>query len=50
MFGGSLLMYTLLAVENKKRRNGKWDHWVEGKTSVQINALGDRRPDFFYAL
>lgn len=50
MLGGSLLMYVLLDRENKKRRRGERDHWVEGKTVAEINALGDKRPDFMYTL
>lgn len=50
MFCGSLLMQTLLGMENKKRRSGERDHWVEGKTETEINALGDKRPDFIYTL
>ncbi|OAQ68887.1 MFS transporter [Pochonia chlamydosporia 170] len=50
MFGGSVLFATLLSIENKKRRNGERDHWVEGKTEKEINALGDKRPDFLYTL
>ncbi|TWU72757.1 hypothetical protein ED733_002484 [Metarhizium rileyi] len=50
MFGGSLLFATLLSIENKKRRRGERDHWIEGKTEEQIHALGDKRPDFLYTL
>ncbi|KND92941.1 putative transporter [Tolypocladium ophioglossoides CBS 100239] len=50
MFCGSLLMQTLLGIENNKRRNGERDHWIEGKTEAEINALGDKRPDFIYTL
>ncbi|KJZ77938.1 hypothetical protein HIM_02575 [Hirsutella minnesotensis 3608] len=50
MFCGSLLMYVLLARENKKRLSGQRDHWIEGKTVDEINALGDKRPDFIYTL
>ncbi|KAI0125646.1 major facilitator superfamily transporter [Xylariales sp. AK1849] len=50
LLGGSLLMTTLLRNENKKRRAGKRDHWVEGKTVQEIEALGDQRPDFNYTL
>ncbi|KAK2605840.1 hypothetical protein QQS21_003794 [Conoideocrella luteorostrata] len=48
MFGGSLLFTSMLSMENKKRRRGERDHWVEGKTEAEINALGDKRPDFMY--
>lgn len=50
IFGGSLLMMFLLRQENKKRIAGERDHWVEGKTSQEIHAMGDKRPDFLYTL
>ncbi|QPG94692.1 hypothetical protein C2857_006737 [Epichloe festucae Fl1] len=50
MFGGSLLFATLLSMENKKRRRGERDDWVQGKTEAEINALGDKRPDFLYTI
>ncbi|KAB5551027.1 major facilitator superfamily domain-containing protein [Coniochaeta sp. 2T2.1] len=50
LFGGSVLMTTLLRIENARRRRGERDHWVEGKTDKEIDALGDRRPDFMYTL
>ncbi|KAI0452763.1 major facilitator superfamily domain-containing protein, partial [Xylaria acuta] len=48
LFGGSLLMTTLLRIENKKRREGKRDYLAEGKTEAELDRLGDGRPDFFY--
>ncbi|KAK7951344.1 transporter [Apiospora aurea] len=50
LFGGSLLMTTLLRIENRKRREGKRDYLIEGKTEQEIDLLGDRRPDFIYTL
>jgi MFS family permease len=50
LLGGSVLMTILLRIENKKRRDGKRDHWIEGKSQREIEALGDQRPDFFYTL
>lgn len=50
LFGGSLLMTILLRIENKKRREGKRDHLIEGKTEKEIDQLGDHRPDFTYTL
>lgn len=50
LLGGSLLMTTLLRIENKKRREGKRDYLIEGKSQEEIAALGDQRPDFFYTL
>ncbi|KAK8049652.1 hypothetical protein PG994_011382 [Apiospora phragmitis] len=35
---------------NRKRREGKRDYLVEGKTEQEIDALGDHRPDFMYTL
>ncbi len=48
LFGGSLLMTTLLRIENAKRRRGDRDVWIEGLTEKEIEALGDMRPDFIY--
>ncbi|KAI0553780.1 major facilitator superfamily domain-containing protein [Xylaria curta] len=48
LFGGSILMTTLLRIENKKRREGKRDYLAEGKTEAELDRLGDGRPDFFY--
>jgi hypothetical protein len=50
LLGGSLLMTTLLRIENKKRRQGKRDYLAEGKTHAEMEALGDQRPDFYYTL
>ncbi|ORY57459.1 major facilitator superfamily transporter [Pseudomassariella vexata] len=50
LFGGSLLMHVLLRIENKKRREGKREYLIEGKSPQEIDALGDERPDFFYTL
>ena len=50
LFGGSVLMYALLRLENARRRRGERDSWVEGKTREEIDALGDKRPDFLYTL
>ncbi|TVY34449.1 putative transporter [Lachnellula subtilissima] len=45
---GSTVMHFLLERENAARRAGKRDHWVQGKTEREIEALGDKRPDFLY--
>ncbi|KAI5859577.1 MFS general substrate transporter [Durotheca rogersii] len=50
LFGGSLLMTVLLRVENRRRREGKRDYRVEGKSAAEIEALGDNRPDFIYTI
>ncbi|THW49406.1 pantothenate transporter liz1 [Aureobasidium pullulans] len=48
LFGGSIVTHFLLEAENKKRRAGERDHWVEGKDDAEIRMLGDKRPDFLY--
>ncbi|KAI1166900.1 major facilitator superfamily domain-containing protein [Nemania serpens] len=48
LFGGSLLMTTLLRIENKKRREGKRDYLAEGKTEDELDRMGDARPGFIY--
>jgi MFS family permease len=50
LFGGSILTRMMLVSENKKRRNGLRDVWVEGKSEEEIRVMGDRRPDFEYML
>ncbi|RYP23347.1 hypothetical protein DL767_008843 [Monosporascus sp. MG133] len=45
LFGGSLLMTTLLRAENKRRRAGERDYLLEGKGQQEIAVLGDKRPD-----
>ncbi|KAH7391855.1 major facilitator superfamily domain-containing protein [Pyrenochaeta sp. MPI-SDFR-AT-0127] len=50
LFGGSIVTRMLLAWENKKRRAGARDVWVEGKSEEEVQELGDKRPDFFYTL
>ncbi|KAG5928395.1 hypothetical protein E4U53_002680 [Claviceps sorghi] len=50
MFGGSLLFATALDRENKKRRRGERDRWVQGMTEAEMDRLGDKRPDFLYTL
>jgi hypothetical protein len=50
VFCGSLLMYVMLARENKKRLAGERDHAVEGKSAEEIHEMGDKRPDFLYTL
>ncbi|RKU45327.1 hypothetical protein DL546_007552 [Coniochaeta pulveracea] len=48
LFGGSVFMTLMLRRENAKRRRGERDHWAVGKTDKEVEALGDKRPDFFY--
>jgi hypothetical protein len=50
LFGGSLVTRFLLAWENKKRRQGTRDAWVDGKSEQEITEMGDKRPDFLYTL
>jgi MFS family permease len=50
LLGGSIALELLLMRENKLRREGKRDHWVEGLTEKEAEKLGDRRPDFIYTL
>ncbi|KAI4115913.1 MAG: hypothetical protein LQ345_003570 [Seirophora villosa] len=50
LLGGSALQYVLLRRENARRRAGKLDHMVAGKSEKEIEAMGDVRPDFLYTL
>lgn len=50
LLGGSLVQHIGLRMENKKRRQGKLDHLLEGKSEEEIDKLGDHRPDFIYTL
>ena len=50
LLGGSILMEVLLMRENRLRREGKRDHWVEGLNEKEAEKLGDKRPDFMYTL
>ena len=43
LLGGSVIQHLLLRAENAKRRAGKRDVWIEGKTEAEITALGDKR-------
>lgn len=43
LLGGSALQYVLLRAENAKRRAGKRNMWVEGKSEAEVEALGDKR-------
>lgn len=50
LLGGSVVTRFMLARENKKRLAGHRDGWVEGKNPKEVEALGDKRPDFIYTL
>lgn len=43
LLGGSALQHVWLRAENAKRRAGKRNVWVEGKSETEVEALGDRR-------
>lgn len=43
LLGGSVLQRLLLQAENAKRRSGKRDHRITGKSAEQIKLLGDGR-------
>ncbi|KAF2242777.1 MFS general substrate transporter [Trematosphaeria pertusa] len=50
LFGGSVMTRFLLQWENRKRKRGDRDAWIEGKSEQEIEMLGDKRPDFIYTL
>lgn len=50
LFGGSIAVHLALRRENKLRKSGKRDHWMEGKNAEEIRMMGDVRPDFIYTL
>lgn len=50
LFVGSIVTRFMLVKENKKRRNGSRDVWVEGKDEQEVHEMGDKRPDFMYTL
>lgn len=50
LLGGSIVQTLLLRRENGLRRAGKRDHWVEGLSPKEVEALGDKRPDFLYTV
>ncbi|KAF2199437.1 hypothetical protein GQ43DRAFT_398772 [Delitschia confertaspora ATCC 74209] len=50
LFGGSIFMHFMLRRENKLRKSGRRDHWMEGKTAEEVRMMGDVRPDFIYTL
>lgn len=50
LFGGSIFMHLMLRRENRLRKAGQRDHWLEGKSAEDIRMMGDVRPDFIYTL
>lgn len=45
---GTILVYIMLKIENRKRRNGERDDMHAGKSEYEIQVMGDKRPDFIY--
>ncbi|KAK5137597.1 hypothetical protein LTR08_007892 [Meristemomyces frigidus] len=50
LLGGSLATHFGLVAENKKKLAGKRDGLLQGKSEAEIEALGDRKPDFIYTV
>ena len=50
LLGGTVFMYTMLGIENRKRKSGKRDNMHAGMTPDEIWVAGDKRPDFIYTL
>jgi len=50
LLGGSIILELLLVRENTARRSGKRNHLIEGLHAQEVEALGDKRPDFVYTL
>ncbi|KAF2725299.1 MFS general substrate transporter [Polychaeton citri CBS 116435] len=50
LLGGTIFIYTMLRIENRKRRSGARDNMHEGKTTEEVWVAGDNRPDFIYTL
>ncbi|PPJ57191.1 hypothetical protein CBER1_07009 [Cercospora berteroae] len=48
LLGGNIATNFLLEAENKKRRSGKKDHLIEGKSEEEIEDMGDKVPSFIY--
>ncbi|KAF2858380.1 MFS general substrate transporter [Piedraia hortae CBS 480.64] len=45
---GSMMTHLALQRENRIRRKGGRDHWIQGKSEEEIRKMGDKRPDFVY--
>lgn len=50
LLGGTIFVYTMLRLENRKRRSGQRANMLDGKTEEEIWIMGDNRPDFLYCL
>ncbi|KAI5358614.1 putative major facilitator superfamily, MFS transporter superfamily [Septoria linicola] len=48
LFGGNIVTHFLLEAENKKKKAGKRDYLIEGKSDEEIREIGDRNPSFLY--
>lgn len=48
LFGGNIVTHFLLKAENKKKKAGKRDYLIEGKSEEEIREIGDRNPSFLY--
>ncbi|KAJ4364615.1 hypothetical protein N0V83_009211 [Neocucurbitaria cava] len=48
LFGGTVFMHFMLKRENKLRKAGARDHWLQGKSEDEIEEMGDVRPNFYY--
>ncbi|PIA91014.1 putative transporter [Cercospora beticola] len=48
LLGGNIATHFLLEAENKKRRSGKMDYLIEGKSEEEIEDMGDKVPSFIY--
>jgi hypothetical protein len=43
LFGGSIITTLYLRAENKKRVTGRRDAWADGKSTAEVEKLGDMR-------
>jgi hypothetical protein len=54
MLALGILLYTALhfyfRIQNKKKREGKYDHLMEGKTEEEIAEMGENNPRYMYTI
>lgn len=50
LLGGTIFVWVMLRIENSKRKSGKRDNMLAGKTEEEIWVAGDNRPDFIYTM
>lgn len=50
LLGGTIFVYVMLKIENRKRLTGKRANMLDGKTEEEIWIMGDNRPDFIYTM